>query len=111
MEILCGHLSYPFVTMAHGGGIKDIKQTHDGGYIAVGDQQDAGGNLNYGIMLKTDSLGVLEWGGVDTMNAGDANMDYNGVSLAQDGGYIYTGATIRYVVIGNMFFQRKQFIL
>jgi uncharacterized repeat protein (TIGR01451 family) len=104
-------LSYPFVTIAHGGGIKDIKQTHDGGYIAVGDQQDAGGNQNYGIMLKTDSLGVLEWGGVDTMNTWDSNMDYNGVSLAQDGGYIYTGKIARIVIFMNSMFQLKQFIL
>ncbi|BDS09869.1 T9SS type A sorting domain-containing protein [Aureispira anguillae] len=103
--------TYPFETSIHMGGIKDVRQTQDGGYIAVGSQVDPGGNLNYGMMFKTDSSGTLDWRSLDTLTTGVSSMDYYGVSLAQDGGFVYTGTITKNITSGTGFRQRTALLL
>lgn len=102
---------YPFSSLTHLGGINDVQQTQDGGYIAVGGEYDNGGNLYHGIMFKTDSLGGLEWGGLDTLAGGVSEMIYYGVSLAQDGGYIYTGGITEMVLVNGGLRQQVSVLL
>jgi hypothetical protein len=102
--------SYPLTTLAHIGGIEDVRETTDGGYIAVGGQRDNGGSLYSGIMFKTDSAGVLEWNALDTLTSGVTEMHYYGVSLAQDGGYIYTGGITRGILLNNTMYS-EPFVL
>jgi uncharacterized repeat protein (TIGR01451 family) len=101
----------PLATLTHLGGVKDVQQTADGGYIAVGDQEDNAGNLNYGIMFKTDSVGALEWGGLDTMPGGTPLLYYKGVVTTQDGGYIYTGQIVRSFLVNGVIDHRKSVLL
>ncbi len=65
----------------------DIQQTSDGGYILAGRQ---GIWIGYGkiLLIKTDSLGNLEW---EKSYGSTSDDEGNAVSLVSDGGYIITG--------------------
>lgn len=103
--------SYPFIPFCYGG-IQDVKQTPDGGYIAVGYQDHTAGNFNYGIMFKTDANGVLEWGGLDTNIIGvTTRLAYHSVDITQDGAYVYTGDLTKPNLPNNTIFQQNNFLL
>ncbi len=66
-----------------------VKQTADGGYIVAG-TGNYGTNGNKVVLIKTDSLGVMQW----ARTYGGANTD-NGwlLDIANDGGYVTGGWT------------------
>ena len=75
----------------HGGGIRQIRQTADGGYIAVGVFLDAQQNTG-AFILKLDSAGNVQWqrdlGPVDSTTQ---QAWFNTVQQASDGGYVAAG--------------------
>jgi hypothetical protein len=66
----------------------DVQQTQDKGYIIVGETEFLSSNKWNVYMIKTDSLGNLQW----QMDDGAAGYD-EGYSVQQtmDGGYIIVG--------------------
>jgi len=89
-------------TRAYGGiGIdkgRFVEQTTDGGYVIVGSTQSFGAGGYDVYLIKTDSVGSVEWakpfGGV---------FDDQGYSVQQtaDGGYVVVGATQSFGAGGN----------
>ena len=76
--------------------LRDIIQTNDGGYIAVGESKSNDGDVNgnYGEedfwVVKLDSSGSVVWG----KNFGGSSYDYaNSVLQNSDSGYIVVGRT------------------
>ena len=81
-------------TKAYGGTADDIgyyiEQTADGGYITVGESKSFGGGFGNSnlYLLKTDSVGDLEWS--KSFGGFQADIGYE-VHQTTDGGYIIVG--------------------
>jgi hypothetical protein len=86
-----GSLQWAYVYPAgpNGSSIKQIRQTSDGGYIAVGTTTDA--NQNTGaLILKLDGQGTVQW--QRELGPGGSSQGYlNAVQQTPDGGYVATG--------------------
>jgi len=85
------------VTWAHayaagpdGSALQQIRQTADGGYIAVGSFTDASQNTG-ALLLKLDSAGNVQWQ-KDLGPAGSTGAYFNTVQQTADGGYVAAGA-------------------
>ena len=73
-----------------GGGIRQIRQTADGGYIAAGSFQDAQQNTG-AFLLKLDGAGNVQWQR-DLGPVGSPSQAYfNSVQQTVDGGYVAVG--------------------
>jgi hypothetical protein len=71
----------------------DIKQTPDSGYVIVG-YTNSFNNGDYDVFLiKTDSLGQLQW--QKTYGGNDWDFGYS-VALTDDGGFVIVGETYSY---------------
>jgi len=68
----------------------DSKQTSDGGFILAGVKDFFGLGNNDFYVVKTDSLGNLEW---DTTYGGSGNDVAFGIDLTYDGGYVISGTS------------------
>jgi hypothetical protein len=74
---------------ADGTGLWQIKQTSDGGYVAVGNATDV--NHNSGaLILKLDGLGNVQWQR-QLGPTGSSQAYFYGVEQAADGGYVAAG--------------------
>src|SRR5919201_2386198 len=74
---------------ADGTSFKAIRQTSDGGYVAVGSATDANNNTG-GLAVKLDANGNLVWR--STFGPSSAlQADFQSVTPAADGGYVATG--------------------
>ena len=69
-------------------GGRDVLETSDGGYIAVGTLHLIGGDMNI-YLVKTDSNGALQWG----ENFGTNQRDYGDSIQKTDDGYLIFGHT------------------
>ena len=80
-------VSYP--AGPQGSGITQIRQTTDGGYIAVGNV--AGADLHPGALIfKLDGVGTVQW--QRTLDpTGSSGAYFNAVQQTSDGGYVATG--------------------
>ncbi|PCI19292.1 hypothetical protein COB64_03945 [Candidatus Wolfebacteria bacterium] len=68
---------------------QDCEQTTDGGYIIIGTTTSFGDTLGDIYLVKTDSIGNLEW----DATYGEGNLDAGlSVSPTADGGYILGGS-------------------
>lgn len=70
--------------------ISQIRQTSDGGYIAVGTANNSNGN-NLGLALKLDSTGNVQWQREFAPSGSTTNVLLNAVRQTSDGGYITAG--------------------
>jgi hypothetical protein len=70
--------------------ISQIKQTSDGGYIAVGSADNANGNTS-GLVLKLDSSGNVQFQREFAPSGSTTNILLNTVRQTSDGGYITAG--------------------
>jgi hypothetical protein len=81
--------AYVYPAGAAGSSIRQIRQTSDGGYVAVGTTTDL--NQNTGaLILKLDSQGIVQWQR-ELGPAGSAQGFLNAVQQTPDGGYVATG--------------------
>jgi len=71
--------------------INNVHQTRDGGYIATMWLND-GGSGNFGRVIKTDSIGNVEWMKTYPSLAGALKVFYS-VKETSDLGYVLTGVT------------------
>jgi hypothetical protein len=79
-----------------GSAITQIRQTADGGYVAVGSFQDASQNTG-AVILKLDAAGTVQWQR-DLGPAGATTQAYfNSVQQAADGGYVAAGVYYTHV--------------
>src|SRR5437867_8867786 len=82
----------------HGSAITQIKQTTDGGYIAVGSATDP--NLYLGaLILKLDGAGTVQWQR-ELGPIGSTLAFFNAVQQTSDGGYVAIGESS---VVGGSF--------
>ena len=73
--------------------ISDVRPTPDGGYIIAGRTASFGSGDEDGFLLKTDHLGVVQWG----YTYGAARTDgFFRIILTNDGGYLAVGQTRSY---------------
>jgi hypothetical protein len=88
--------AYPAGTA--GSTINQIRQTADGGYIAVGSATDPSGHLG-ALILKLDGAGTMQWrrqlGPIVSAGTGAY---FNAVQQTSDGGYVAIG---EYYVVGE----------
>src|SRR5499427_735626 len=73
-----------------GSALQQIRQTADGGYIAVGSFTDASQDTG-ALLLKLDSAGNVQWQ-KDLGPAGATGAYFNAVQQTADGGYVAAGA-------------------
>jgi len=71
-------------------GINQIRQTSDGGYIAVGAADNSNGN-DLGLALKLGSTGNVQWQREFSPSGSTTNVLLNAVRQTSDGGYITAG--------------------
>lgn len=69
------------------GGITDIELTPDGGFVATGSIKEIFTFTNTGFILKTDSMGQVEW----SKNFTNDNQKFAAVKNTNDGGFILAG--------------------
>jgi hypothetical protein len=82
----------------HGSVINQIRQTTDGGYIAVGSV--SGADLHLGaLILKLDGAGTVQWQR-QLDPAGSQGAYFNAVQQTSDGGYVAIG---EYYVVGESY--------
>ena len=72
-----------------GSAITQIRQTTDGGYIAVGNVSGADGNLG-ALILKLDGAGTVQWQR-EFDPTGSTSAYFNAVQQTSDGGYVAIG--------------------
>jgi hypothetical protein len=73
----------------HGSSLTQIRQTPDGGYVAVGNATDAAGNTG-GLVLRLDGEGDIVW--MRTLGPNGSNQAYlNAVQPREDGGVVAAG--------------------
>ena len=82
----------------HGSAITQIKQTTDGGYIAVGNVSGADGHLG-ALILKLDGAGTVQWQR-ELDPTGSTGAYFNAVQQTVDGGYVATG---EFYVVGQSY--------
>ena len=70
--------------------LRDIKETSDNGFIAVGSIEDFQSDDNNLFMVKTDAAGIVEW---SMDHGGESDDAANSIAIAGDGGYIIVGET------------------
>jgi len=73
--------------------INQIRQTSDGGYIAVGAADNSNGN-DLGLALKLGSTGNVQWQRKFSPSGSTTNILLNAVRQTSDGGYITAGQFI-----------------
>lgn len=76
----------------------DIKQTYDGGYIILGETDSYGQGGTDLILIKTDSIGNVEWsktygGGLDDEQSGN---QAGSVEIAPDSGFVVCATTLSF---------------
>jgi hypothetical protein len=81
---------YVYAAGSAGSGISQIRQTSDGGFIAVGGATIAAGQPSGALILKLDSSGNVQWQKV-LGPAGSTQAYFNAVQQTSDGGYIAAG--------------------
>jgi hypothetical protein len=70
-----------------------IQKTQDGGFIMVGSTDSFGAGMDDVYLVKTNSIGTLEW----STTFGGSTTDYGqSIATTRDGGYIITGGTCSY---------------
>jgi hypothetical protein len=86
--------AFAYSAGSNGSTINQIRQTADGGYIAVGSVSGTDGHLG-ALILKLDGAGTVQWQRrLDP--TGSAGAYFNAVQQTVDGGYVATGES--YVV-------------
>jgi hypothetical protein len=70
--------------------INQIRQTSDGGFVAVGSFDDANGNIG-ALILKLDGRGNVQWQRELGPAGGRTHAYLNAVQQTTDGGYVATG--------------------
>jgi hypothetical protein len=79
--------------------VNQIRQTSDGGFVAVGSFDDANGNIG-GLILKLDGQGNVQWqreiGPGGPSGPGRMHVLFNAVQPTADGGYVATGEFYSY---------------
>jgi hypothetical protein len=86
--------AYPAATA--GSVITQIRQTTDGGYVAVGSVTGADGHLGT-LILKLDAAGTVQWQR-ELEPIGSTGAYFNAVQQTSDGGYVAIG---EYYVVGD----------
>jgi len=81
--------SFAYTAGPQGSAITQIKQTTDGGYIAVGNVSGTDGHLG-ALILKLDGTGTVQWQR-ELDPTGAAGAYFNAVQQTSDGGYVATG--------------------
>jgi len=73
--------------------INQIKQTNDGGFVAVGTAYDGGQNTgsSSALIFKLDSQGNVQWQRTLGQAGGPTDALLNAVQQTADGGYVATG--------------------
>jgi hypothetical protein len=89
-------LAYPAGTA--GSTINQIRQTADGGYIAVGSVSGDDGHLG-ALIFKLDGAGTMQWQR-QLDPTGSRGAYFNAVEQTSDGGYVATG---EYYVVGETY--------
>jgi hypothetical protein len=81
-----------------GSAINQIRQTADGGYIAVGSMSGADGQL-VALIFKLDGAGTMQWQR-QLDPTGSSGAYFNAVQQTSDGGYVATG---EYYIVGGSY--------
>jgi hypothetical protein len=81
-------------------GINQVRQTSDGGYIAVG--AASGGFGDVGLTLKLDSTGNVQWQREFSQSGSGTDVLLNAVRQTSDGGYITAGQFITSATNGSV---------
>jgi hypothetical protein len=81
--------AYAYQAGAEGGGFTQIRQTSDGGYIAVGNTITDNPNTG-GLIMKLSSQGSVQWQREIGPTASTLAY-FNAVALTSDGGYVAVG--------------------
>jgi hypothetical protein len=88
--------AYPAGTA--GSSISQIRQTTDGGYIAVGSVVGTDGHLG-ALILKVDGAGTVQWQ-AQLDPTGSRGAYFNAVQQTSDGGYVATG---EFYIVGESY--------
>ena len=86
--------AFAYAAATAGSVITQIRQTTDGGYVAVGSVTGADGHLGT-LILKLDGAGTVQWQR-ELDPTGSAGAYFNAVQQTSDGGYVAIGES--YVV-------------
>jgi len=90
--------AFAYSAGSNGSAINQIRQTTDGGYIAVGSVSGADGHLG-ALILKLDGAGTVQWQRkLDP--TGSTGAYFNAVRQTSDGGYVAIG---EYYVVGQSY--------
>jgi hypothetical protein len=82
--------AHVYASGSAGSGINQIKETSDGGFVAVGSATVTAGQPSGALILKLDSQGNVQWQKV-LGPTGSTQAAFNAVSQTSDGGYIAVG--------------------
>jgi len=81
--------AFAYSAGSNGSTINQIRQTADGGYIAVGSVSGTDGHLG-ALILKLDGAGTVQWQR-ELDPTGSTGAYFNAVRQTSDGGYVATG--------------------